>query len=279
MARIIGTFGIFFLALFGVLYSLLGYNLDLQNRFIEYLSREANRRGMKNEEELKGKRLYIPRDEKRDTRVCIYRTSGEILPPVFVCHGGSFTEGDADDIDSFCMEIAERWHAAVINIAYTKMPVHTTTYPQEEICETVQYFHAHADEYDLEKNSCLLLGMESGAYLALLAAVMLVRRTIVPDGLILMDPFLDYVAPSLAEAGYHPGPVGLLVSGAKATEKKTVEYADVLLNSGIRLYSKRMLYAKKSVSELIENNSLSEDDSYDRDSMMAWLDVTVRQMI
>lgn len=267
MTAIIGTIGIFLLTLFGVLYSLLGYNMYFQTRFVEFMSAKAEKEGMKSEHTLKGERIFVKREEKRSSRVNLYRHGDEPLPVLYVLHGGSFTDQDADDIDSFCDEMALRVKAAVISISYTKMPVHTTTYPQEEITEVVQYFHAHAKEYGLDHDRYVMLGIEAGGYLALLSAVMLVRRTLVPDGLILLDPFADYVGTSFVQAGYHPGPAALLISGPREQDKKLMEYADVLSNGNVRSFIRR-LFTKSELNTLIRGESLSEEQKKEREVLM-----------
>ncbi|MCR4950130.1 MAG: alpha/beta hydrolase [Solobacterium sp.] len=279
MAQIIGTVGIALLTLYGVLFSLLGYNMYFQDRLVEFLSRRANDEGMKPAEQLKGKRVYIEREERRAVRVNVYRSEGETLPAVYYCHGNGFDKGDADEDDDFCAAFAERYHVTLISIAYTKMPVHRTTYPQEEIMDAVLYTQQHPQEFGIVKDDYVMLGVGPGAYLAVLAAVMLVRRGVVPDGLILADPFVDYVAVSLAQINMHPGPVSLLVSAEYARKPKITEYADCLLNSSARVHTKRMLYTEKGIRELLRGKDLSEDEQFDQEEIHRWMGEILKETL
>jgi acetyl esterase/lipase len=236
MLYYIGIIATVLLILFAILYSLLGYNNVFRDRFIEHITEQANKTDMKDESLLKGERIYIPREGRRSVRVNLYRYADEDPSPVlFFAHGGNFLNGDSDLDDAFCESIAEEWKVTVVSISYTKIKEHVTTYPQEEIRDTVVWFRKHADEYHLNKNRFILMGKEAGAYLSLLAAVMLVSTGVMPSGVIFVNPFIDYVAVSLAVAGLHPGPVALALT--QMTDMYD-EYDEELDRAGIYVKTK-----------------------------------------
>lgn len=258
----IGTFAGVSLVIFGVLYSLLGYNPIFQDKLIEYLTGNDTGREMKDESQLYGRRCYVPRENKRDVRINVYHPDNKTtLPVLFVCHGGSFTNGDADDTDEFCYRLMNMLPVCIISINYTKVSVHKTTYPQTEIREVITYVRRHCDEYHINKKKFAMLGMEAGGYLALLAGLQLTRTGILPSGYIFIDPYLDYVQTSLARAGRHPDPITLIAAGKDTHDFE--EYAYELDRAGIWYESK--IYVSQ------ERGFLLHGESEDRDACMKLL--------
>ena len=269
---IIGILATVALAFFGVAYSLLGYNMSLRNRVIERISQTATDAGRKEESLLKGRRLYIDREELRPVRVNLYQPDSENkLPAVFVAHGGNFNDHDADDIDDFCDRIAREWQVNVISISYTKIKAHVTSYPQDEIRDTILYFRDHKNEYNLDMKHFLLLGFEAGAYLSLIAHRSVLHVGVVPDGIIMIDPFIDYVAVSFAQAGLHPSPVGLLLSGRDTALWDRYEYE--LRQADVYVLTRRMPFSPTEV--LLNDDITGEVAERDREHAMRWLKDTV----
>ena len=125
---IIGILATVALAFFGVFYSLLGYNMNFRNRLIERITKTATEANMKEENLLKGRRLYIERENLRPVRVNLYQPqSDQKLPVVFMAHGGSFIDHDADDIDDFCQMLSEEWQVNVVSVSYSKIKAHVTS--------------------------------------------------------------------------------------------------------------------------------------------------------
>lgn len=269
---IIGILATVALALFGVLYSLLGYNLRLRNGFIERMTEKATNAGMKEEASLKGRRVYIEREELRSVRVNLYEPqSEEKLPVVFIAHGGHFIDHDADDIDDFCFRMSEEWQVNIVSISYTKISAHITSYPQEEIRDVIRYFHYHADEYRYDMKKYLVMGFEAGAYLSLIAELVLIQEALIPYGIIMIDPFLDYVAVSLAQAGRHPSPVALLLTGTQTEKADEYEYE---LNRA-DIYARTRRVPQTSLQALMADHTDSETDRLNRENAMQWLKDTV----
>ena len=239
MIEILAILGTVSLALFGILYSLLGYNNYFRMKVIEWLTEKATTRGMKTEDVLHGRRMYIMREDKRSVRVNYYQHhTKEPVPVIFMVHGSDFESGDADDIDDFCRELKNKWKMSIVSISYTKLPVHQSTYPQEEILDVVMYFYNNAAAYNMDKKRFILFGTTAGAYLAVLASVMLVRRAVLPCGYIFCTPWIDYVQISFARIQQHPGPAALAASGSEKQIFECEEYAYELDRSGVNVYMK-----------------------------------------
>ncbi len=269
---IIGILATVLLAMFGILYSLLGYNLGFRNHFIERITKEATDASMKNESLLKGRRMYIEREDLRPVRVNLYRPDNEeILPVIFAAHGGNFIDHDADDIDDFCDRLAKKLKVNVVSISYTKIKPHVTTYPQEEIRDTIMYFRRHSREYNMDMKRFLTLGFEAGAYLMLNAETAVIQKGAVPYGTIMFDPFLDYVAVSLAQAGRHPGPVALVLSGRDNDEADRYEFE--LRQAGIDVRTRRI--PDMDLETLLSGEPASETERLSLENFRKWMEETV----
>lgn len=269
---IIGILATVLLAMFGILYSLLGYNLGFRNHFIERITKEATDAGMKKESLLKGRRMYIEREDLRPVRVNLYRPGNEeILPVIFMAHGGNFTDRDADDIDDFCVWLAEELQVNVVSISYTKIKPHVTTYPQEEIRDTIMYFRKHGREYNMDMKRFLTMGAEAGAYLMLNAELAVIQKGAVPYGTIMFDPFLDYVAVSLAQAGRHPGPVALVLSGRDNDEADRYEFE--LRQAGIEVRTRRI--PDLDLQTLLSGEAGNETERLSLENFRRWMEETV----
>lgn len=224
----IGILATVALVLFGVSYTFLFYNVAFQNWAIEGLSSKANTMYMKEETSLKGRRFMIPR-ENRDIRVNIYRGKKEgEMPAVFFAHGSDFVDSDADEWDDFCDWFANEFECILFSVNYTKIGIHVTSYPQDEIGDTVRYFREHAEEYGFQKNNFVIMGVKAGAYLAMIAGFQLMRKAIIANGYILINPFVDYTNVSFAQAGYHPHPIALIKLGPDKQRDRWKEYTDAL---------------------------------------------------
>lgn len=244
------------LVLFGTAYSFLLYNAHFQNWLMEWLSAKANVIHMKEESELKGKRFYVPR-ENRDIRVNIYNDSkGEDRPAVFFAHGSQFVDSDADEWDDFCDWFAREFDCVLFSVNYSKIGIHVTSYPQDEIQDTIRYFRAHSSEYGFHKNNFMMMGFEAGAYLSMIAGFQLLRRGIFSRGFIIVNPFVDYTNVSFAQAGYHPQPLALITLGADEMREKWNEYSGAIRAQDIYMrewdrpaVSKKILYAPYEKTE------------------------------
>ena len=148
---IINVIGIFLLMFLGVwIYNKL--HPGAFDRKLEERARNARAKFVKTDSERRGRRVIIPREGKDGVAVNLYTPSHPEakMPVVFVCHGGTFMDGDADMLDSFCDRMKDQWEAVIMNINYTKIDVHQIPYPQEEIVDTVMYTAVHAEQFHVQ---------------------------------------------------------------------------------------------------------------------------------
>ena len=265
----IGIIATVLLVFFGVSYSLLGYNMRFQDWIIQYMSAKAMTKNMKEETAIKGTRVWVPH-RGRDTRVNVYKPdTDEILPAVFFAHGSDFTDGDADEWDDFCEWFANEFHCVMFSVSYTKIGVHVSTYPQTEIVESVRWFREHCAEYGFDKNRFLMMGIEAGAYLSLIAALHIIQGGIIPRGYIFVNPFIDYTAVSFAQAGMHPDPGALILTGKEKREGRWDEYLNALAdaNNMLRVYRR----PEQAWDLLWKMNDLNEDEKEDRRQLIRWI--------
>jgi len=123
-----------------------------------------------------GERFYVPREGADPVEVILYRPQQPVdkpLPVLFNSHGGAWIGGDAVLMDSFCSLLANEIPALIVNMNYKKADVHPFPYPIVEICDTVQYFAAHAKEYGIDPTKFAVGGHSAGAQLSAGAAVKL----------------------------------------------------------------------------------------------------------
>lgn len=151
-----------------------------------------------------GERFLMPRSGKKGVEMFLYRPqkATKPLPVLFNIHGGAWVGCDASQMDSFCVDMAEKCGAFVVNINYTKLDIRPFPYPQEEIVDTVLYFREHASEYGLDPARFALIGYSAGGHLAAASALMLHDRGVDLSAEVLCYPFLDFSALSgLFEGG------------------------------------------------------------------------------
>lgn len=223
LANVILIFG-------GIGWCLLGYNNVFMNWVIESMTARATAAGMK--ENIQGERIYVKRENKRSVRVNLYRAPEANRPVIFVAHGGNFYDHDADDIDDFCIALSEKMNMSVVAVSYTKVDVHVTSYPQEEIGDVIRYFADHAGIFDMDMENYIMMGIEAGAYLSLISGVHMTQKAFFAKAYVFINPFLDYVPISFAQAGWHPEPVLLLFTNEDSGEKAE-EYQDVLARADV----------------------------------------------
>lgn len=151
-----------------------------------------------------GERFQVPRGGKKEVDVLLYipKKAAKPWPVLFNIHGGAWVGCDASQMDSYCLDMAEKCGAFIVNINYTKLDVQPFPYPQEEIRDTVLYFREHAEEYGLDPNKFAVIGYSAGGHLAAASALMLHDQGVYLSAQVLCYPFLDFSAfSSLFEDG------------------------------------------------------------------------------
>lgn len=141
-----------------------------------------------------GERFLVPRSGKKSVDVLLYRPqkAEKPWPVLFNIHGGAWVGCDASQMDSYCLDMAEKCGAFIVNINYTKLDVQPFPYPQEEIRDTVLFFREHAAKYGLDPARFAVIGYSAGGHLAAASTLMLHDMGIDLSAQILCYPFLDF---------------------------------------------------------------------------------------
>lgn len=141
-----------------------------------------------------GERFLVPRSEKKSIDVLLYRpqNTAKPWPALFNIHGGAWVGCDASQMDSYCLDMAKKCSAFIVNINYTKLDIQPFPYPQEEVRDTILYFREHAAEYDLDPARFAVIGYSAGGHLAATSALMLHDKGIDLSAQVLCYPFLDF---------------------------------------------------------------------------------------
>ncbi|MBQ6428585.1 MAG: alpha/beta hydrolase, partial [Oscillospiraceae bacterium] len=141
-----------------------------------------------------GERFLVPRSGKKGIDVLLYRPqhTAKPWPVLFNIHGGAWVGCDASQMDSYCLDMAEKCGAFIVNINYTKLDIQPFPYPQEEIRDAVLYFRAHAAEYGLDPARFAVIGYSAGGHLAAASTLMLHDIGVDLSAQVLCYPFLDF---------------------------------------------------------------------------------------
>lgn len=141
-----------------------------------------------------GERFLVPRSGKKGVDVLLYRPqqAEKPWPVLFNIHGGAWVGCDASQMDSYCLDMAEKCGAFIVNINYTKLDIQPFPYPQEEIRDTILYFREHAAEYGVDPDRFAVIGYSAGGHLAAASALMLHDRGVDLSTQVLCYPFLDF---------------------------------------------------------------------------------------
>lgn len=207
-----------------------------------------------------GQRFALPRADKPPVDVLLYRPADKQdkpLPVVFNLHGGAWIGGDAMLMESFCALLAEKIPALVVNVNYKKADQQLLPYAEEELCDAVRYFAAHAAEYGIDPARMVVGGHSAGAHLAAGAALMLHDAGLTLAGQMLVYPPTDmrdrtwtFFGSSLfVEGGENTywgsplcapsemlqglGPVLMIVCGPDSLRPQGLAYAERLQAAGV----------------------------------------------
>ena len=230
---LINVLGVFLLIMLGVF---LFYKLNpgYFDRQIARRAQKVREAQVKSDADLLGRRMVVPRDGKAGVRVNLYeptRNSEESRPVIFLAHGGSFMDGSADQMDSFCNRCCEQWDALIVNIDYTTMDVQKFPYAQEEIRDTVMYFALHAADFNADPHRFAMTGFSAGAYLLVGAAALLKEAGFQVRGLISFYPVVDDAMIHLCDIGAHISPFTLVTTGEDAMKDRYPVYLQHLAGS------------------------------------------------
>lgn len=141
-----------------------------------------------------GERFFVSRSGKKGVSVLLYRPqqAEKPWPVLFNIHGGAWVGCDASQMDSYCLDMAEKCGAFIVNINYTKLDIQPFPYPQEEVRDAILYFREHAAEYGLDPSRFAVIGYSAGGHLAAASTLMLHDKGIDLSAQVLCYPFLDF---------------------------------------------------------------------------------------
>ncbi|QLG40523.1 alpha/beta hydrolase [Paenibacillus sp. E222] len=155
---------------------------------------------VKSDDELLGTRFTVPREGIDDVETILYRPEGsedKKLPVIFMVHGGGFFGGAADMLDTFNARVMEKWQAMIVSINYKKLDEKFIPYPAEEIRDTIYYFAAHEDEYNIDSSKFATMGFSAGSYHVANTSLLLQSENFKLAGQVLVVPYLMSVIPVL----------------------------------------------------------------------------------
>lgn len=193
----------------------------------------------KQEKDLLGKRMLIEREGKPAVRVNFYRYEADRqVPAIFVAHGGSLLDGDADQIDTFCHRVSDLWGCNIISINYTKMDKQNPPYQQMEIADTVKYFAIHSGQYGIQSSKIAFVGFSGGALLLSGAQAYLAEIGLKIRGIVDFYPVIDESMMTLAKMHMITCPVTLVTTDDSKNNEKIMAFYDALIKSDIKVERK-----------------------------------------
>ena len=140
---------------------------------------------------LLGTRFSMPREEKEPVEMNLYLRKGGVRPLIINLHGGAFIAGDADSMDAQSDRISNAWNVNVATVDYKLLSgSYDVPYGTTEVIDTVEYFRAHAEEYQIDPTAIFLLGYSAGAYYAVASVLALKQEGIDVAGQIICYGFL-----------------------------------------------------------------------------------------
>ncbi|MBQ9658655.1 MAG: alpha/beta hydrolase fold domain-containing protein [Clostridia bacterium] len=214
---------------------------------------------VKSDEELIGEHLYISRDNKEDIDVNVYIRSGdEKLPLVINIHGGAFIAGDADTLDTQSDRISKTWNVNVVTVNYKLLnDNYDKQYAIDEIKDTVKYFIANSDKYNIDIDNIFILGYSAGGYYAMASTLQLHKENVNIKGQILCYAFLSDILEqynTLTDLQKRTIPSALFIlAGDEPIGKSSLDYEKVLNENGVNTAIK--IYENVLHGFIEENNS------------------------
>lgn len=237
---------------------------------LEERVQKARRALAKDDSQMLGRRMTIPRDGADGIKASLYmpRCKKEGLPVIFVAHGGQFMDGDADTLDSFCDRMKDQWDAMIVNINYTTIDVRQIPYPQEEIRDAVLYFATHASDFGIDPKKFAFLGFSAGAYLEVGASAFLKEKGYQMCGMVSVQPIIDDTMIRLADAGAHITPFTLITGGNDPMKDRYPVYIEHLQNAGVDLCERQYADALYGFMEY-NNPEFEANPVYQRSKAMS----------
>lgn len=95
--------------------------------------------------------------------------TNEISPCIVVIHGGSWREGDSQQLPKLNSYLADRGYN-VASINYRKAPEYTNPAPVEDTRDAINYIVENCKELKVDTSNFVLIGRSAGGQIALLSA-------------------------------------------------------------------------------------------------------------
>lgn len=230
---------------------IVSFNLFLHSYRVENEKQRAKL--VKDDSELIGERIEIPRDGKASAKANLYvpdNIGDEPLPVVFNIHGGGFVGGDADVLDTQSNRIANEWNVVVVTINYTKADVKPVSYGSEEIRDVVLYFADHAEAYGVDPSSFTLMGYSAGAYYAADSTRLLQKADFDMSSLVLCYPWTTGLNADKLEEGFPP--TLFVLSGQDPISQRAKDYVKDMESVGLDV---EVIEYENAVHSFIESNN------------------------
>lgn len=227
------------------------FQLFLNNYRNQNESIRANCR--KEDSELIGTRLEIPRENKKSVKVNVYipkNDNNDKLPVVFNIHGGGFVGGDADLLDTQSDRIANERNMIVVAVNYTKADLKPMAYGVEEIVDTIKYFREHQDEYNVDVNKFVVMGYSAGAYYTAKTAISLDKQNIPLMAQVLCYPWTNSLTKEKINSTL--APAMFVLASEDPISQNSKPYEKALNSNGVTTYLKEYQGATHS---FIESNN------------------------
>ena len=103
--------------------------------------------------------------------------NNEVSPCIVVIHGGSWREGDSQQLPKLNSYLANRGYN-VASINYRKAPVYNNPAPIEDTRDAIDYITKNCKELKVDTSNFVLLGRSAGGQIALLSAYTLHQKNI-----------------------------------------------------------------------------------------------------
>ncbi|MBK5413248.1 alpha/beta hydrolase [Pseudomonas sp. TH31] len=104
----------------------------------------------------------------------IYRASGlpadQKTPLTFFIHGGGWVIGDLDSHDSLCRYLANHTQSTVVAVDYRRAPEYKFPIPLNDCRDALTYVMVHADEWQLDLSTAVIVGDSAGGNMATVLA-------------------------------------------------------------------------------------------------------------
>ena len=177
--------------------------------------------------------MFRPKDAKED----------EVLPCVYLAHGGGYYAGTALMEKEECERLANTNHVAVITYEYTLTKEAPYPAALNDAYAGLKYIYEHAGDLKIDKNKIILHGESGGGGLAACLALYTKDQKEIPLlGEVLVYPMLDYRTASDADIYNNP------YTGEFLVTKEDLKLCWEKMFAGQTVPADQMIYASPSVA-------------------------------